>query len=191
MGMSDYSVRDALNVQLGQHGRLTITDTTPHYGRYARVFFLADTVFTAITDELGNLANGFAFLSGGTAEVKVGNVLLGATSGAAVRVRAITLSSGSWAGGSAAGWIEVENINGTALTASETMNLARQGPTAPGEDPVFVSVTTNVLTVESAANGGPTAGDTQVGETYPAGSEIQGAFTKLHLASGACEAYKA
>lgn len=44
-----------------------------------------------------------AFTSGGTYQVLVGNILTGATSGATARVVSITLSSGTWAGGDAAG----------------------------------------------------------------------------------------
>lgn len=54
-----------------------------------------------------------AFTSGGTTEIVVGDVIVGASSGAQAVVKAITKSSGTWAGGDAAGTFTLCNQIGT------------------------------------------------------------------------------
>jgi hypothetical protein len=53
------------------------------------------------------------FSSGGTTEIAEGNTITGATSGATGMVEEVLLSSGSWAGGDAAGFFVVSNVVGT------------------------------------------------------------------------------
>lgn len=52
------------------------------------------------------------FNSGGTYTVAVGNTITGATSGATGVVATVTLTSGTWAGGDAAGYLEVTSKTG-------------------------------------------------------------------------------
>lgn len=54
-----------------------------------------------------------AYTSGGTHQVLVGDILTGATSGATARVIALTLTSGTWAGGDAAGTLTLCDQSGT------------------------------------------------------------------------------
>lgn len=54
-----------------------------------------------------------AFTSGGTTEITAGSKIKGATSLATCKVVDVMLSSGSWAGGDAAGFMIVEKIVGT------------------------------------------------------------------------------
>jgi len=192
MGLSDITVKEGTALQLGQKGRLTITDTNIHYGRFISLQMLEDTVFTTITDSLNTLANGLAFTSGGTTEVVAGDFLRGATSGAIVQVKSLaTLTSGTWAGGDALGSMICEPLNTTGTTAAENMDLVTIAPIADGSTTVPYTVkTSNVLTTAAEADGGVTTGDAQAGETYLAGTTIFGMFTKLQLASGAIEAYK-
>lgn len=192
MGFVDLTVKEANAIALGQKGRLTITDTNIHYGRYAALFMLEDTVFAAsgLVDSVNQLANGFAFTDSATTEIVVGDCLRGATSGAIVQVRQITITSGSWAGGNAAGWMIAEPVNTTGTVAAEVMDLITLTAIGNGTYPYTVK-TASVLTLASEANGGVTTGDTQIGETYPKGSVLYGLFTKIDLASGALEAYKA
>lgn len=189
MGYSDYSVKEANALLLGQKGRLTITDTNIHYGKYIALTMISDTVFTTLTDSINLLANGFAFTSGGTTEVVVGDFLRGATSGAIAQVKEITLTGGSWAGGDAAGWMIAEPVNTTTSSTGENMDIVTLTPTA-GTTVTYTTKTSNVLTLASEANGGVTAGDSEVGVTFPAGMTIFGMFTKITLASGAILAYK-
>jgi len=63
-----------------------------------------------------------AFTSGGTYEVQVGDTITGATSGETATVVGITkLTSGSWAGGDAAGSFYLQNQSGT--FQSENLNV--------------------------------------------------------------------
>ena len=190
MGLNDITVKEATALQLGQKGRLTITDTNIHYGRFVTLQMLEDTVFTTITDSLNTLANGFAFTSGGTTEIVPGDFLRGAA-GAIVQVKQVTLSSGAWADGNAVGWLIAEPLNSTGTAAAENVDLVTIAPVPEGATTIPYTVkTSNVLTTAAEADGGVTTGDAQAGETYLAGTTIFGLFTKLQLASGAIEAYK-
>jgi hypothetical protein len=53
------------------------------------------------------------FTSGGTAVIAAGDTIIGATSGATADVVSVTLASGSWAGGDAAGTLTIKNSVGT------------------------------------------------------------------------------
>jgi len=60
------------------------------------------------------------FTSGGTAELVVGDVVIGATGGATAEVKSITLSGGTWAGGDAAGRMEIIKQRG--IFEAENLN---------------------------------------------------------------------
>jgi hypothetical protein len=80
------------------------------YPDWVQVTNLTDgDVFTA--NSLSRLA--FAFTSGGTTEIVAGNLCTGATSGSQFYVSAVLLSSGTWAGGDAAGFFITEEQTGT------------------------------------------------------------------------------
>ena len=65
------------------------------------------------------------FTSGGTYQVVAGDILVGATSAARARVIFVTLSSGSWAGGDAAGTLYLVDQSGT--FQSENLNKSGGG----------------------------------------------------------------
>lgn len=54
-----------------------------------------------------------AFTSGGTTEIVPGDWIVGATSAARAEVVLVTLTSGTWAGGDAAGTFRIRSQNGT------------------------------------------------------------------------------
>jgi len=62
-----------------------------------------------------------AFTSGGTYEVAVGDTITGATSGSTATVVSVSVTSGTWAGGNAAGNLTVENQS--AAFQSENLNV--------------------------------------------------------------------
>lgn len=62
-----------------------------------------------------------AFTSGGTYEIIPGDTVTGATSGATARVVSISLSSGTWAGGDAAGTFTLDTVVGTFV--AENLNV--------------------------------------------------------------------
>ena len=61
------------------------------------------------------------FTSGGTTAIAVGNTITGATSAATAKIMSVDLSSGTWAGGSAAGEFMIESQTGT--FAAENLNV--------------------------------------------------------------------
>tara|TARA_R110000737_G_scaffold210535_3_gene228221 strand:+ start:5638 stop:6228 length:591 start_codon:yes stop_codon:yes gene_type:complete len=69
------------------------------------------------------LGKAVVFTSGGVGQVKPGQILTGATSGATMVVKQVILDSGTWAGGDAAGWFIVDSIVGT--IASENVNASQ------------------------------------------------------------------
>lgn len=77
-----------------------------------------------------------AFTSGGTTEIKVGDWIVGATSSAKACVVSIVLTSGTWAGGNAAGTFRVKNQHGT--FQSENVKVAA------GTDDATIGANTNV-----------------------------------------------
>lgn len=62
-----------------------------------------------------------AYTSGGTYEIMPGDTITGGTSGAYARVVAITLTSGTFAAGTAAGTMTLDGVSGT--FQSETLNV--------------------------------------------------------------------
>lgn len=79
------------------------------------------------------------FTSGGTNEIKVGEIITGVTSGAKARVKDIVLVSGSWAGGDAAGFFVVapEDLKGT----FQSENIVGETAGATNDATVTVNVT--------------------------------------------------
>lgn len=75
-----------------------------------------ETGLLTLTEDQGSYDLKFhtvAFTSGGTYEISPGDTITGATSGATGIVEKITLSSGTWAGGNAAGTLYVHSVSGT------------------------------------------------------------------------------
>jgi len=92
--------------------------------------------------------NRLGFDSGGTTEVKVGDKIQGATSGATGIIRAVELTSGSWSGGDAAGYFYFEQTTGT-WQDNETINRIRP------------SNASDVATVDGTLQGNIGNGNTQ------------------------------
>jgi len=92
--------------------------------------------------------NRIAFTSGGTTELLTGTKIAGGTSGATGIVRAIEVTSGTWAGGDAAGWIYFESTTGT-WNSSEQIN--RTKPTS----------STNIATTNGSLEGNIGNGNTE------------------------------
>jgi len=179
MAIHDLTVQEALNVQLGQGGAIVIDDTNPHYGDYAEVYALEASEFTAaLADSL--FGNGIAFEAGKSYLVS-GARCLGGTSGSIFDVKEVTVDSGTLAGGDGVGWIKFHIHNGIAPVATESIDLIDHNGTV---------MTSAIMTVRSAANGGNCVGGTFAGVVLAAGQSIKGPFEKIILASGKVLAYK-
>lgn len=67
-----------------------------------------------------------AFTSGGTAAIAVGDTVTGDTSTETAVITAVVLTSGSWSGGDAAGWLYVHAAPSGAFTAGENVSTPTQ-----------------------------------------------------------------
>lgn len=63
------------------------------------------------------------FTSGGTTTVVVGDQIVGATDGATATIKTITLASGTWGAGTAAGTLRLKNVIGTFKAAGENCKV--------------------------------------------------------------------
>lgn len=88
------------------------------------------------------------FSGGGTTEVAVGDIITGATSGAKAQVFSVNLASGTWAGGDAAGFFEVEMISGT--FGSENVYVSSDA-TSGTDDATVTANVTHSLNIDTEA----------------------------------------
>jgi hypothetical protein len=102
-----------------------------------------------------------AFTSGGTATPQAGDVLQGDTSGVRVRIKAVFLKSGTFAGGDAAGDFVFYEEDETGTLGSENVSLL------PREDGSGVSQS-NVATVTAQAEKGNLGITSEVASVTPA-----------------------
>jgi hypothetical protein len=83
---------------------------------------------TVYVDLSASAGFSLSYTSGGTTEIEVGDTITGATSAATGVVLSITLASGTWAGGTAAGVIRIHTKTGTFqsenLNVGASLNLA-------------------------------------------------------------------
>ncbi|MCK5180544.1 MAG: hypothetical protein KAR32_13525, partial [Candidatus Omnitrophica bacterium] len=126
--------------------------------------------------------NRIGFDSGGTTELTVGAKIEGATSGATGVVRATELTSGIWAGGTAAGWIYFETTTGT---FQDDEDINRTGPSA----------SSNIATINGTIKGNIGNGNTQfvVKTAIGADAANQGltAVTSVHHEYASLSAFEA
>lgn len=95
-------------------------------GATAGIFYEADPVVPGTTWVAANIAKTFSFNSGGTTEITLGVQVDGATSGAQGFVSGIFVTSGTWAGGDAAGTIQIVVASGT-YQNGENLNIGGGG----------------------------------------------------------------
>jgi hypothetical protein len=111
------------------------------------------TQLRIIGNRFGTAADKYiAFTSGGTHELLKTDSIVGATSGATAQVGAIILTSGTWAGGDAAGTLHINKQTGT--FQSENLNEANQ------------------INFDSGGTHQIIAGDTITGETSGASATV-------------------
>lgn len=72
------------------------------------------------------------FSSGGTTEIVEGNKITGATSGATAYVEGVSLYSGTWAGGDAAGILFLKDVSGTFQAENLNVGAGSNLATIPG-----------------------------------------------------------
>ena len=91
------------------------------------------------------------FTSGGTTEIAAGASIRGATSGATAVVKAIHLYSGSWAGGDAAGFIELVEGSLVGTFGSENVYVQNDATAGINDATVTANVVHNVAIAAAAA----------------------------------------
>lgn len=96
-----------------------------------------------------------AYSSGGTTEVTAGMKIKGATSGATARVKEVLLSSGTWAGGDAAGFLILDNVSGT--FSSENVYIDSDDTSGTNDATVTANETTSLAIALAVASGGVNA----------------------------------
>lgn len=111
-----------------------------------------------------------AFTSGGTYEIQVGDTVTDDTTAATAKVVLITVSSGSWAGGDAAGTLYVGTPSG-AFTASGTISVGANSNVATLTGDFAVS---SWLTVNSGATAARTAPGDEIRMKKTTGPEALG-----------------
>jgi len=97
------------------------------------------------------------FTSGGTYEIEVGDTIEGATGAATAYVVGVSLSSGSWAGGDAAGTLTLRRVTGTFqaenLDAGANGNVATIAGGATGSGPIDTTTGGLADSIEYAGGG--------------------------------------
>ena len=94
--------------------------------------FIPDVVFTwKVTDRdavnIWHRSRHMAFTSGGTYEVKPGDIIQGATNtNVRARVKQVLVTTGTWAGGNAAGHIIFDVLDETGTFGSENIDVLAQ-----------------------------------------------------------------
>jgi len=102
---NDVDMKVTANITIS-NGVATLTNAqTGNIGAGCRIEYNSTHAYIA--------PNRIGFDSGGTVEIKIGDKIEGATSGATGIVRAVHISSGSWSGGDCAGHIYFEKTTGT------------------------------------------------------------------------------
>jgi hypothetical protein len=98
----------------------------------------SDLAITATTAKL-------AFDGGGTTALTVGELITGGTSGATGLITSIVLSSGTWAGGDAAGSVTLRKRNNIAFQNNDVLTGSTSGGTADATGADTTNKTINIL----------------------------------------------
>lgn len=124
------------------------------------------------------------FTSGGTTEVTPGAIIKGATSTATATVETVLLYSGTWAGGDAAGFFIVRDVNGT--FTSEAAYISNDDTAGADDATVTANVTFTIsIDTEVAAETTNAAitrytGSTTAGIGFTIGSTVAEEAKLLH-----------
>jgi hypothetical protein len=88
---------------------------------------------------------------GGTTEIEAGATITGATSGATAKVVEVLLSSGSWAGGDAAGFLVIDKRDGT--FGSENVYVSSDATSGVDDGTVTAAATHTAAIAAAVASG--------------------------------------
>jgi hypothetical protein len=147
------------------------------YPDWVQVTNITDSdVFTCNT--LSRLV--FAFTSGGTTEITPGALLTGATSGSQLYVDKVLLSSGTWAAGSAAGFIITEDQTGTLGTEAVFLPGGTDDASVTAAFVSGVATSTAAAAVTTTSNLIRYVGSATAGKGFTIGSVVAEEAKLLH-----------
>ena len=150
--VSPYGAGASYDLQNNGGGTLTISITsgvaTLSVAQDGNIGVGCDIDYGAGNTHVYIAPNRLGFDSGGTTELKTGDKIEGNSSGATGIVRAIEITSGSWAGGDAAGYIYFSTTTGT-WQDNEQINRTKP------------SSSSNICTADGTLQGNMGNGDTQ------------------------------
>ena len=118
---------------------------------------VAELILGDLIEAMTGIVWSLPFTSGGTYDIAVGDAVTGATSGAAAHVAGVSLSSGSWAGGDAAGTLTLRRLTGTFqaenLNVGVWMNVAAIAGEPTGEGAIDTTTGGLAEGIEYASGG--------------------------------------
>ena len=101
---------------------------------------VAELLLGDLIEAMVGIVWSLSFTSGGTVEIEVGDTIEGATGGATGYVVGVSLATGTWAGGDAAGTLTLRRVTGTFqaenLDVGTDLNVATIAGAPTGTDPV-------------------------------------------------------
>lgn len=101
---------------------------------------VAELLLGDLIEAMVGIVWALSFTSGGTYEIEVGDAIEGATGGATGYVVGVSVATGSWAGGDAAGTLTLRRVTGTFqaenLNVGSNPNVATIAGAPTGTDPV-------------------------------------------------------
>lgn len=124
----------------------------------------------------GFLGRVMPYTSGGVTEVKAGMIIKGATSGAIATILQVLKTSGTWAGGDAAGSFIIDLKSKVGTFASELIYIISDTATGVDDATVTVDVDFSIATVLAVAVQAANGITSYLGSTT-AGSEAAEGFT--------------
>lgn len=131
-----------------------------------------------------------AFTSGGTRELVAGNIIQGATAtGVRAEIRRVQLTSGTWAGGDAAGNFFWQDWNQNGTFGSENVNLLVPESTVSGGGGILVSNVATVAAQSELGNFFLTGHGTPTSSSYEAVTPANGIQPYSGTAGGTSEGF--
>jgi hypothetical protein len=131
-----------------------------------------------VENTLSRLA--FAFTSGGTATIAQGNLLTGATSGSQFYVDAVLLSSGTFAAGTAAGFLITEDQTGTMGTENVYLPGGTDDASVTAAFVAGIATNTAAAAVTTTSNIIRYVGSATAGKGFTIGSVVATEAKLLH-----------
>jgi len=193
---TDFTVRDALAYNFSIGGTVVLaggrTIACDAIGFMALPSGAATATWSTFVP-IANNSNVFGFTSGGTTEIKPG-MRIGVNANGLSTIVAVTVTSGTWAGGDAAGFIKTNPNDSVKLSSGvvSRATFANAGNITASANLVLYNqagntqISSNACTSQTSGNGGATTGGTVWTSTlFPSGAFIPVSFSYALTAADA------